>query len=326
MRRRWKKIVFWGLLLGFVVINGLAYMQAKAMISFSDSGEATKKPEDLSFVEKIPVLLTGITLPRPVNQRTPQDVGVSYETVQLANGQGETLDAWVIEVDEPQAVVLLFHGYAASKAQLLEMGRALHAMQCNVMLTDFYGSGESSGTGTTIGYKEALDVKACATYANERWRDVDVPHVYYGISMGGAAILKAIDDGAIEPNAIALESVFDTLLNTASNRFRMMGLPPFPLAQMLIFWGGVQSGYNGFAYKPAEYARAVACPALVLHGANDERVREEQAQRVYENLNEWKSFSLFESAAHALVMQTDPEQWQEAMEELLEKAGTQRKD
>ena len=38
--------------------------------------------------------------------------------------------------------------------------------------------------------------------------------------------------------AVVVESVFDRLLSTAENRFHSMGIPAFPMARLLIFWGG----------------------------------------------------------------------------------------
>jgi alpha-beta hydrolase superfamily lysophospholipase len=65
-----------------------------------------------------------------------------------------------------------------------------------------------------------------------------------------------------------------------------MGLPTFPAAQLLVFWGGVQQGFNGFRHNPAEYARSVKCPVLMMHGEHDSRVTVEQARNIFDNLGE----------------------------------------
>jgi hypothetical protein len=46
---------------------------------------------------------------------------------------------------------------------------------------------------------------------------------------------------------------------------------PFP-AELLVFWGGRQFGFNGFAHNPIRYAQALRCPALFQHGSKDNRV------------------------------------------------------
>jgi uncharacterized protein len=38
---------------------------------------------------------------------------------------------------------------------------------------------------------------------------------------------------------------------------RALHIPPFPLAELIIFWGGVQHGFNAFAHNPVTYAAQV---------------------------------------------------------------------
>ena len=85
----------------------------------------------------------------------------------------------------------------------------------------------------------------------------------------------AIDD--IKPEALIIEATYDTMLNTVKNRFDVMDLTSFPLANILVYWGGVRAGFNAFNYNPSDYARQIAIPTLVLHGELDPRVTTEQA-------------------------------------------------
>ena len=125
---------------------------------------------------------------------------------------------------------------------MVAIAQELHQLGYSVLLVDFYGSGGSSGTTTSIGYFEALDVVASVNYARDQWHP-DTIHLY-GASMGGAAVLRAIAVHGVEVEAIAIESVFDTLLNTVRNRFAAMGIPSTPLAELLTFWGGQQRNFQ----------------------------------------------------------------------------------
>lgn len=60
--------------------------------------------------------------------------------------------------------------------------------------------------------------------------------------MGAAAILRSVHEHAIQPDAVILEGVLDTLLNTVRNRFGAMQIPSFPSAELPVFWGGRQWG------------------------------------------------------------------------------------
>ena len=90
-------------------------------------------------------------------------------------------------------------------------------------LVDFRGSGESSESYTTIGFREANDVSAVMHYVQTAVAHSSV--ILFGQSMGAVAILRAVHEDGITPDAVIVEAVFDTMLNTVRHRFAAMGLP-----------------------------------------------------------------------------------------------------
>lgn len=298
-------------------MNALAFMHVKAMTKFTEAGSRTQGPEDLSGFAKFKVLLTGVTLPRPENARTPGDMGLSFQTHHYPNPRRETLEAWHIPAADDEILILLFHGYGASKASLLPMAQQLNALGWGTFLVDFFGSGGSTGDRTTIGFLESEDVTASFKYAQKHWPNALI--VLYGQSMGGAATLRSIAVDGISPDAVVLEATYDTMLSTVQNRFAAMRIPSTPLAHLLVFWGGWQAGFNAFEHNPADYAKFVNSPTLVFHGKHDLRVTRDQAQAVYNRLGGWKRFSEYPLAGHEAVMKTDLKRWREDIKELIDK-------
>jgi pimeloyl-ACP methyl ester carboxylesterase len=266
----------------FVLLNVLAYQHARSMLNYSASGNRTPSPQTLSVWQKIGVLVCGPSIPRPENTRSPHDLGLPSETVSIATSDGPRLEGWLVVPPSPRGTVLLFHGYAASRATLLEQGQALHDVGFAAFLVDFRGSGGSDGSATTLGYHEAQDVAAALRHA--RALNLPRPLVLYGQSMGGAALLRSIAVLDVHADAVILESVFGRMLGAVCNRFGLMGVPSFPAAQLLVFWGGVQAGFSAFDHNPVDYARACNCPALVLHGEEDRHARPAEGRAIYENL------------------------------------------
>jgi pimeloyl-ACP methyl ester carboxylesterase len=131
----------------------------------------------------------------------------------------------------------------------------------------------------------------------------------FGTSMGAAAILRAVAGADVRPDALVLECPFDRLLSTVANRCGSMHVPRFPTAELLVFWGGVQCGFNGFRHNPVDYARAVRCPALVLQGAADVRVTRGQATAIYEALPGDKQIATVEAAGHESFVSVNPDFW-----------------
>jgi len=314
--KRVVKLLVAALTSALVSVNILAFMQARAMTRFVDDGERTARPEQLSLVERISVILSGVNIPRPRNLSTPAKYNLDFHAQRFASRDGSILEAWYVPGREDQPVILLFHGFAVSKSSLLTTARVLHELGYGTLLVDFYGSGGSSGSGTTIGVKESDDVAATVDYARRTWKDRKL--VLYGISMGGAALLRAVAVDAVKPDAIIVEATFDTLLNTGKNRFRSMRLSGWPFAQVLLFWGSVQNRFNFFSHNPVDYARSVNCPALILHGEQDERVTVEEARTIASAMGTSARFVAFPGVPHMPIIDARPEQWRREVEKFLE--------
>ncbi len=307
LRSHWKRVATCCLLLLLVIPNVLAYRHARAMLHFTPGGMRTKRPEALSLGEKVGVLLNGVTIPRPENEVTPDRTGLPFEVHRFPSGEDVELETWYVPRDRPRGLVILFHGYASCKALLIPEAHAFRELGYATLLVDFRGSGGSSGSDTSVGVYEADDVAAACDYARSRWPDQ--PLILYGQSMGSAAILRAVAVRGVTASALILECPFDRLLSTVANRFTALGVPAFPGAELLVFWGGVQQHFNGFGHNPAEYARSVSLPTLLLHGARDPRVTEEQADAVFAHLAGPKQLEVFSDVGHEDYLARNPERW-----------------
>jgi alpha-beta hydrolase superfamily lysophospholipase len=286
------------------------------MTHYAAAGQPLPTIESMPWTKKLWVALTGVTVPRPQNVHTPHDLGLNYEVHIIAATSDEVLETWWVPHTEPRGIVVLFHSYASSKESLLAPTGAFFRLGMDVVLVDFRGSGGSSRTDTTLGVREAKDVALAVADVRKEWPDRRV--VLYGVSMGSAAILRAIAVEGVQPDAIILESPYDRLLSATRNRFHAMGFPTFPAAELLVFWGGLQFGYNGFKHNPVEYAASVNCPALLLHGERDPRVTTEQATAVFQQLQGPKQMISFPEGGHELLITTEPNLWNDNVAQFLD--------
>jgi uncharacterized protein len=323
MVRGWRRRVLVVGVCAAIALNALAYLHARAMVTWSEGGERTRGPEELSALERVGVLVTGVQVPRPTNARAPADVGLEFDEASFDSESGARLAAWIVPADpelDRGVVVLCFHGYAAARASLIDRAAALHELGCTCVLVDFFGSGDSTGTGTTIGVREAYDVAATVEFARHRFEGA--PLVLFGNSMGAAAVLRAagrlgLGSGERAVQGLALEGCFDTLGNTTAQRFHSMGLPAWPLAPLLVMWGGVAADIDGFDHRPVDDAGSVTAPTLMIHAADDRRVTEDQARALLEALGGWTRFALVAGAEHDRSFEKDPERWRAGFDALL---------
>ncbi len=199
---------------------------------------------------------------------------------------------------------------------MVSEARAFQQMGLSVLLVDFRGSWESSESYTTIGYHEAKDVAASVRYAED-----NLPYsrlMLFGQSLGAVAVLRAIYRYDVKPDAVIVEAVFDKLLNSVKNRFHLMGIPPFPSAQLLIFWAGMQLDFNGFRHNPVDYVTRIDCPILFLHGTDDKRARISEARRVYDAVTAPKTMKEFRHARHAPYVEEYTDEWEETVRNFLD--------
>jgi uncharacterized protein len=315
------------LLAMFGLLNGLAYWHAYTMTHFVRDGgpKATPgerpHPEGMNFAHKLGVLLGGVTLCRPTNDATPASVGLAYETYTFPSEVG-ALEAWYVPHADARGLVLLFHGYGGCKSELLPEVKGFNDLGYSCFLIDFPGSGGSDGDSTTIGWREADDVANTLEYVRAKWPGERL--ILFGQSMGAAATLRAMATRGVKADATVLECPFDTLLHTVEMRFQAMGLPAFPGAELLVFWGGLQFGFNGFALNPVEYAKSATGPVLMLHGAEDARVTQGQLRSIYDNLPSEKALHFFEGLGHESYVSRRPVEWKDWVGRFLEKVRDQK--
>ena len=309
------------LLAAFVILNLLAYRHAWIMTHLAASGGRARSAEDwrarrrpASVLQRVQLIVGGVTMERPTEPMRPDVLRLPYEVHAVAGDAGR-LSAWHVPRNEAAGLVVLFHGYGDSKSRLLPEARAFHELGYACFLVDFRGSGESDGDGTSIGYHEADDVARSVAHVRQRWPDQRL--IVFGHSMGAAAVLRALSRRAITPDAAVLACPFDRLLSTVEARFAATGMPSFPAAQLLLFWGGIQHGFNAFRHNPVEYARAVTCPVLLLYGTEDIRVSRDQIEAIYQSLSGDKRLHIFEGADHYSLLLGRDEAWKACIADFL---------
>lgn len=320
-RRQWKRwvlLLFIVFALGFILLNILAYRHAYTMMHFEAGKPRTGLPETLNVAQKIKVLLWGVNIPRPHSTAAATVLGPAARSLQIEGEGNVKLGAWYCPGSAKSPLVILFHGYTGDKSGTVAEAKVFLGLGCSVLLVDFRGSGDSSESYTTIGYVEAEDVAAAVRYAQQNLSPEKI--ILYGESMGAAAVLRAVASCGVKPDALIIEAVFDKLLNTVRHRFEAMKTPSFPSAELLIFWGGRQAGFNGFQHNPVDYARSVSCPILFLHGTDDPRARVEEARRVYEAVPGTKQFKEFPGVRHAPTVMQFPAEWKRVVGDFLEHA------
>jgi alpha-beta hydrolase superfamily lysophospholipase len=299
------------LVLAIGVANYLAYRHAYAFTHFGPGNEPPPRPENLNYADLARMAWSGIHLPRSVNRYTPADIHLPYATCKIPIDDHQYLEAWRIEHAKARGLVMMFHGYSASKSSLLTEARLFYDDGYSLLMVDFRGSGGSTGNDTTVGVREADDVSTAVDYARAQFPEE--PLVLFGHSMGSVAVMRALARLHVATDVAILECPFDRLLTTVRNRFDVVRVPAFPLAHLMVFWGGWQFGFNGFQHNPVDYARACRCPVLLLNGEKDDKVTPEETDEIYANFPGPHECHTITGAGHGSFARVRPAEWSDAV-------------
>ena len=278
-------------------MNVIAIFHSYKFTNFTEITVAkTQKPEKLTFFGKMNALLFGVNNPRPVNKTKPTG---HYESVELQSNK--KIEGWYLRKtrlagnDSVKGTIIICHGYGGEKSSMLDKAKVFDSLGYDTFLIDFMGSGGSEGNTTTIGYREAEQVRTTYDYLKSR----GVNTIYlFGTSMGAVAIMKALNDYDLKPNGIILECPFGSMYQTVAARFKNMHVPAFPMAGLLVFWGGVQNGFWAFGHNPIDYAKRISCPTLLLYGERDRNVSRQEIDDIYNNLSGQKTLKTYKLAGH----------------------------
>lgn len=309
-RPRFARKLIWTGLTVVILLNIVPIFHAYKFTHFTPNTGAHTEGVKKSKAQKIKTVLFGVNNPRPVHRRVPDQ---PYQTIKLKSNK--EIEGWYIQAANPKGTVILFHGYSDDKSQLIDQSDIFHQLGYNTFLIDFMGSGGSEGNQTTIGYKEAMQVKTSYEYIRQQGES----EIYlYGISMGSAAIMKAVYDYGLAPRGVILECPFGSMYQTVVARFKLMQLPSFPMAGLLVFWGGIENGFWAFRHNPIRYAEKINIPVLLIYGAQDPKVSREETDQIFQNIKGPKRLVIYEKAGHANYLEQYREAWTEDVQIFLQ--------
>jgi alpha-beta hydrolase superfamily lysophospholipase len=283
-QRRWKSI---GLLMLVALVSGLA-------VSWILGGELCAPAN------------------RPV--AVPNDLPV--EPVSFESGSGSTIHGWLVESPTNRAVVILQHGVRADRSTLVERARFLSQAGYAVLLFDFQASGESVGKVITFGFLESRDSQAAVAFVKKRFPGKPIGVI--GISMGAAAAVLA--EPPLEIQALDLESMYPTLVEATRDRIEIrLGRLARCLSPLLTCQVKFRAGCSPDDLRPLDHVGKITTPKLFLAGTADRETKFSEAQEIFNEAAEPKTFVPFTGARHEDLYHFAPEQYKNLILDFLGK-------
>ena len=289
----------------FVLLNVITAFHAYKFTHFYDASEISiKRQENKSSLGIAKAIFFGINAVKSTNKAVADS---TRQAVYFTTKDNIKIEGWYFpSLIAPKGTVLLFHGHGSAKSAIIPEAQAFNKMGYNTLLVDFRAHGNSGGNTCTIGYYETEEVKLAYDYIKQKGES---NIILWGISMGAATIIKAMNDYPLQPSKIIAEMPFGSIEEAAGSRIKMMGLPRQPLAALITFWGGTEHGFWAFNMKPAQYAKKIHVPVLLQWGKNDPRVTQKETNDIFNNLQGPKKLVEYKNSGHESLCKKENVKW-----------------
>jgi len=211
-----------------------------------------------------------IYFPDRVMSKSPHDIGLEYESVDIETSDGVQINGWYIPCDNSRGTILFCHGNGSNISGRLDTINIFQNLGFTTFLFDYRGYGNSQGKpnekGTYRDAEAAYDYLIDQKYLNPN-------HVIiFGRSLGGAVAANLATKRIHQ--VLILESTFTSIMDIARNIY-----PIFPVRLI-----------NHIRYDTINCVRKLDTPLLLVHSTEDDRIPFSHSEKLFEVADQPKSF------------------------------------
>lgn len=203
--------------------------------------------------------------------RSPAHAGLVFETVALQTSDEEQLHGWWIPATEPRGTVVVCHGNAGNIGDRLDLAELFHRLRLNVLLFDYRGYGQSTGTPDEAGlYRDA----EAAWRMTLRKGGGDPLHTFvFGESIGAGPATWLAQQNRV--GALILEAPFTSVPDAAALHF-----PWLPARRL-----------TRTQFDNLSRIAHIEAPLLILHSLDDEIIPFAQGKQLFDAARLPKAFA-----------------------------------
>ena len=241
-------------------------------------------PTFLTLILVIGALLTGLAAlnfglrcslraPRIAPTASLAQQGLTGHQVWLPTQRGKRLSGWLLPGAPaiPSPAVIVLHGWGANAEMMLPLARPLQAAGFTVLLIDARNHGASDADNFSSMPRFAEDLDAAIDWLKTRPEAIPEQIAVIGHSVGAAAALLS----ASRRNDLAGVISLAAFAHPATMMRRWLAakrMPYLPLGWYVLHYVQHVIGHRFDAIAPLNTLPRVACPVLLVHGADDRTI------------------------------------------------------
>jgi len=208
--------------------------------------------------------------PERSHDATPEDAGLSYESVFFKTTDGVKIHGWYVPSAQPRGAVPFCHGNAGNISHRLFFIDLLNRMGMSTLIFDYRGYGWSEGKPTEEGTYRDAEAAWDYLVTDKKFKPGEI--VILGRSMGGAIAARTARER--KPAALIVESTFTSVKDIGAEVY------PFLPVRWL----------SRYDYDAFGFLKGVACPVLIIHSPQDEIIPIHHGRKLFDAANPPKEF------------------------------------
>lgn len=250
--------------------------------------------------------------PTRIPSRTPEDLGLAYEEIQVTTADGLNLVGWHLP-SQNGAAVLVLHGFRGNRASSsMDVGAMLHRHGYGVLFATIRGHDRSDGDRFDFNRTDEYDLAAWFTFLKSQPGVEPARLGILGHSLGGALAIRFAARNP-EMKAVVTHSApvsFNQTLDAGIRYFT--GLPSALFSPFIIFW--LDRDWDMIADEMDQTPwihRISPRPIFLLHGGADVVVGPDSGHLLLEAAEEPKELWYEPDLGHVAFYKQYPDEFED---------------
>jgi pimeloyl-ACP methyl ester carboxylesterase len=248
-----------------------------------------------------------------------QELVVPYLDVAFySRGDHVLLKGWFIPGQKDEVIIILHGGFqnrVDDNVDTLDLIHDLAGKGYNVLTYDLRGRGESEGKGQALSYINE-DIGGAVDYVQGRGFAIENISILGFCSGAASACIYASQN---DIGKVILDGCFIDVKTMVARQAHSVGIPEF---LQDIFWPGgllfTNWLYDWQPVNPIDVVPQIKCPVFFIHEQNDEFIRLDEVQRLYQAAtNPANRIWEVPSANHSQSYRTHPLEFIERVDDFL---------
>lgn len=241
--------------------------------------------------------------------KTDNAISFDYESMSITSSDGVKLNAYFVDNDNTDCLIVVLHGYGSQAKDLLPFINHFQTTGYSVLIPDLRGHGNSGGI-CGFGYRDAQDILEWMQFIDKR-KSTHYRKALFGTSMGATtAINVALFAGNTDINAVIADSAAPDFFKVLEKVYQWkVKYPWFLVRPFLVIYMRLFGKVSIDRLSLYERIWSLDVPILFIHGEKDGLIDCNSVNELYAHVRCDKEIVFSKTADHIGMVNVEPDKY-----------------